>query len=156
MAFTGSLLKENPTMKIKLMMLVSLFAFGFAMNANAGAVQDTDLDLVPDTFDNCLELANGPNEGSNQVDTDLDGYGNACDADYDNDENFQVSTTDFGIFLTNFTSTAGGVTDHDGDGTTTTTDFGTFLAQFQTPAIPGPQIGLSGLDCAGVTVPCTP
>ena len=156
MAFTGSLLKENPTMKIKLIMLVSLFAFGFAMNANAGAVADGDGDLVPDAFDNCLELANGPDEDSNQVDSDLDGYGNACDADYDNDANLEVSTVDFGIFLTAFTDLTGGVTDHDGDGQTTTTDFGTFLAQFQTPAVPGPQIGESGLACAGVSTPCVP
>jgi hypothetical protein len=143
-------------MKIKLIMLVSLFAFGLALNANAGNVTDTDGDMVPDDFDNCLELANGPGDASNQVDTDLDGYGNACDADYDNDANFEVSTTDFGIFLTAFTAVVGGVTDHDGDGITTTTDFGTFLAQFQTPAIPGPQIGLSGLACAGVSTPCVP
>jgi len=143
-------------MKIKLIMLVSLFAFGFAMNANAGAVADDDGDLVPDAFDNCLNEANGPGETSNQVDTDQDGYGNACDADYDNDVNFEVSTVDFGIFLDAFTNVAGGVTDHDGDGQTTTTDFATFLFQFSTPAVPGPQIGVSGLACAGVSTPCYP
>ena len=47
-------------MKIKLVMLVSIFAFGLALNANAGAVVDTDTDLVPDAFDNCTALANGP------------------------------------------------------------------------------------------------
>jgi hypothetical protein len=155
MAFTGSLLKENPTMKIKLIMLVSLFAFGFAFNANAGAVVDGDSDLVPDAFDNCVALPNGPAQGSNQVDADLDGYGNACDADYNNDPNFAVNTLDFSIFLTAFTGGPTTVTDADGDGDTTTIDFSTFLAAFQLGETV-PQIGPSGLACAGVTVPCVP
>jgi len=141
-------------MKLKLIMLVSLFAFGFALNANAGAVTDGDSDLVPDAFDNCSALANGPAEGSNQVDADVDGYGNACDADYDQDATQAVNTLDFSIFLSAFT---GGspttVTDHDGDGSTTTIDFSTFLAAFQSAA---PQVGPSGLACAGVTTPCVP
>jgi len=141
-------------MKIKLIMLVSLFAFGLALNANAGAVVDSDTDLVPDAFDNCVARANGPAEGSNQVDGDQDGYGNACDADYDNDVNAEVNTLDFAIFLTAFTGGPTTVTDHDGDGSTTTIDFATFLGAFQTVA-PTPQIGPSGLACAG-TVPCVP
>ena len=139
-------------MKIKLIMLVSLFAFGLALNANAGSLVDTDSDLVPDEFDNCLTLANGPGEGSNQVDSDQDGYGNACDADYDNDALNEVNTIDFGIFLAAFTGGPTTVTDHDGDGSTTTVDFATFLGAFQSDA---PQVGPSGLACAG-TVPCVP
>ena len=139
-------------MKIKLIMLGSLFAFGLALNANAGSLVDTDSDLVPDDFDNCLLLANGPNEGSNQVDSDQDGYGNACDADYDNDALQEVNVQDFAIFLAAFTGGPTTVTDHDGDGSTTTIDFATFLAAFQGPA---PQFGPSGLACAG-TVPCVP
>jgi hypothetical protein len=139
-------------MKLKLVMLVSLFAFGFALSANAGAVVDGDSDLVPDAFDNCSALANGPAQGSNQVDADLDGYGNACDADYTQD--LLVNIPDFSIFLTAFT---GGspttVTDHNGDGSTTVADFSTFLNRFQ--ASP-PQVGPSGLSCAGVTTPCVP
>ena len=138
-------------MKIKLIMLVSLFAFGFALNANAGAVVDGDSDLVPDAFDNCVARANGPAEGSNQVDADQDGYGNACDSDYD--QNFATTTLDFPIFLDAFTGvTPTTVTDHNGDGATTTLDFSLFLADFQAPnGPPGP----SGLACAG-TVPCVP
>lgn len=141
-------------MKLKLIMLVSLFAFGLALNANAGAVTDTDGDLVPDAFDNCSALANGPGQGSNQVDADLDGYGNACDADYDNDALQEVNTLDFSVFLSAFTdATPTTVTDHDGDGDTTTIDFSTFLGAFQGPA---PQVGPSGLACAGVSTPCVP
>jgi hypothetical protein len=139
-------------MRIKLSIFVSLFTFGLAVNANAGAVSDSDADLVPDQFDNCVVLPNGPTQGSNQVDSDLDGYGNACDTDYDNDAANEVNTIDFGIYLAAFTGGPTTVTDHDGDGSTTTIDFATFLAAFQSPA---PQIGPSGLACAG-TIPCTP
>ncbi len=45
---------------------------------------DTDNDGVVDNDDNCPLVANGDNEDS-QLDTDLDGLGNACDADDDND-----------------------------------------------------------------------
>ena len=41
---------------------------------------DTDGDGVPDSLDNCYLTSN-----SGQQDTDGDGYGNACDADMDND-----------------------------------------------------------------------
>ena len=134
-------------MKLKLIMLVSLFAFGFGTAANAGSVSDVDGDLVPDSFDNCTPgVANGPNDGSNQVDTDIDGYGNACDADYDND--LAVTAGDFGIFLGVFGG-PGTLQDHDGDGAITASDFGIFLGYFGGP------VGTSGLACAGTT-PCTP
>lgn len=137
-------------MKLKLTLLVSIFAFGFAMNANAGAVTDTDSDLVPDAFDNCSTIVNGPNQNSNQVDSNQDGFGNACDPDYDN--NGATTTADFSIFFAAFTGTPDPDTDHDGNGATTTADFTTFLAYFQNgQAGPGP----SGLACAG-TIPCLP
>jgi hypothetical protein len=41
---------------------------------------DTDADLVPDNVDNCRDVPN-----RNQRDSDGDGYGNACDADLNND-----------------------------------------------------------------------
>jgi hypothetical protein len=137
-------------MKIKLIMLVGLFALGLAFSATAGSVVDTDSDSVPDTFDNCSSLGNGPADGSNQVDSDQDGYGNACDADY-NQDTF-VNTGDFSTFLASFTGTFDPDTDHDGDGFCTVGDFSTFLAGFTASA---PQIGPSGLSCAG-TAPCTP
>jgi len=138
-------------MKLKLIMLVSIFALGLSFSANAGSVADGDSDLVPDTFDNCSALANGPGQGSNQTDSDSDGYGNACDADYDQD--FLIATSDFSVFLDGFTGAiaADGVTDHDGDGLTATSDFSTFLAQFQLESPLGP-----GLSCAGVATPCLP
>jgi hypothetical protein len=134
-------------MKLKIILLASLFAFGFAMSASAGAVTDGDSDLVPDQFDNCDTVKNGPNEApKNQRDTDVDGYGNACDPDYD--QNNAVTPTDFAVFLADFGG-AGDLTDHDGNGAVTVTDFSVFLLYFG-----GPQ-GSSGLACAG-NQPCTP
>ncbi|MBA2336144.1 MAG: thrombospondin type 3 repeat-containing protein [Blastocatellia bacterium] len=46
----------------------------------APVVSDSDGDGVPDTIDNCPSTAN-----ADQLDTDSDGQGNACDADDDND-----------------------------------------------------------------------
>ena len=141
-------------MKLKLIMLVSVFALGLAFNATAGSVSDGDGDLVPDAFDNCSALANGPGESSNQVDSDLDGYGNACDADYSTPApDFLITTADFPRFVDAFTGAVPGIleTDHSGDGLTTTADFGTFLAQFQGTATLGP-----GLPCAGTGAPCLP
>lgn len=51
---------------------------GFAGSAAAQA--DDDGDGVPNSADNCISVAN-----PSQLDTNLDGYGNACDADYNND-----------------------------------------------------------------------
>lgn len=136
-------------MKLKLALLVGLFAFGYALSASAGAVVDTDGDLVPDQFDNCRLVANGPNQGSNQVDTNLDGFGNACDADLDN--NNSVGGSDFALFVGFFgqSTAAAKAADFDGDNVIGGTDFGRFVALFGQP--PGP----SGLACAG-TIPCTP
>ena len=140
-------------MKLKLIMLVSVFALGLAFSANAGSVVDTDSDLVPDPFDNCTALANGPGQASNQVDSDLDGYGNACDADYDG--NFLITTADFAIFLDCFTGALppedAAICDHDCNDLTSTADFGVFLAQFQGVRPLGP-----GLACAGLATPCLP
>jgi hypothetical protein len=46
----------------------------------SGPLDDADRDGVPDAADNCLGLSN-----ASQLDTNGDGYGNACDADYNND-----------------------------------------------------------------------
>ena len=144
-------------MKLKLALLVGLFAFGFALSASAGAVVDADGDLVPDQFDNCKSVPNGPNQASNQVDTDIDGWGNACDADLDNvnpppAQSFLVTGTDFGLFVGFFGqgTAAAKEADFTGDGLVTGTDFNRFVQLFgQSMA------GTSGLACAG-TIPCTP
>jgi hypothetical protein len=83
-----------------------------------------------------------------QCDTDQDGYGNACDADTDND--YVVGIVDFTTFANEFQSSGAPgsiVSDFDCDGTVSIADFTTFSNSFQ--GTPGP----SGLSCAGV-IPC--
>ena len=48
--------------------------------ASVYIIPDSDGDGVPDTFDNCAFIPN-----ANQRDTDQDGYGSICDADFTND-----------------------------------------------------------------------
>ncbi|HZN03023.1 MAG TPA: thrombospondin type 3 repeat-containing protein, partial [Candidatus Polarisedimenticolia bacterium] len=51
-------------------------------HADCYADLDRDADGVIDALDNCVIAANGPLGGpSNQIDSDLDGLGDACDAD---------------------------------------------------------------------------
>lgn len=114
------------------------------------AWSDSDADLIRDEVDNCQLLGNGPNQSGMQADCDADGYGNRCDADYDQD--LFTTPADFGFFLGQFGSSFPSGTcidaDHDGDGAVTPADFGVFLTFFGRAA-PGP----SGLRCAG-SVPC--
>jgi uncharacterized protein (TIGR03790 family) len=55
------------------------------------AVADSDGDGVPDASDDCIEIPN-----ADQRDTDGDGYGNLCDADFDNDGRV---TTSWGVTI---------------------------------------------------------
>src|SRR5215470_15533550 len=80
----------------------------------AGPPPDADSDDVPDAEDDCLTTGD-----STQLDSDHDGYGNACDADYDN--NGVVGTSDFLMLARAFGSTVGRpnyvpALDADGDG----------------------------------------
>ena len=116
-----------------------LLAAGLSLTVTAGPIPDADTDGVPDTQDNCTLIAN-----ATQGDTDLDGYGNICDADYDNDGS--VTGVDFGAFKVAY----GGPDeeyDHDCDGAVAGTDFGIFKTLYGTAP------GASGLGCAG-TAPC--
>lgn len=119
---------------------------------------DSDADGVLDFADGCSSVANGAGPlGLPTADADQDGYGNACDGDFD--DNFAVTSTDFGTFLgcfgVNPTGTPTGPemdplcteSDMRFDTAITAIDFGRFLQQLGGP--PGP----SGLACAG-TSPC--
>jgi hypothetical protein len=59
---------------------------------------DFDNDGVGDRIDNCTKAPN-----SSQDDTDGDGFGNLCDADYDSDD--IVGFSDFGAYTRNFGTT---------------------------------------------------
>jgi hypothetical protein len=103
------------------------------------SAQDFDFDGVADIADNCSERPN-----YRQMDPDLDGYGNSCDADFDQDGDVGQDDLDF------FYGCSDPVCDLDEDGFVgSIADFLAFRALFGFP--PGP----SGLPCAG-TVPCLP
>ncbi|MDH5307920.1 MAG: hypothetical protein OEW02_12115 [Myxococcales bacterium] len=108
----------------------SLFAIGTPV--------DSDGDFVPDLQDNCQAELN-----SSQCDADQDGYGNACDTDFN--QSFTTNIVDFGIFKQNYGTP--GATDLNCSGSTNIVDFGIFKQRYG--LAPGP----SGLSCAG-TIPC--
>jgi hypothetical protein len=130
-------------------------------------VADTDSDGIPDPFDNCDLRPNGPllpaapptcwtvvgGVFGTQIDSDLDGYGDPCDGDFDNDGNV-TGGADATFFLNALMAPPPQppVADHDCDGNVTGgADATDFLAQL-TQGFAGP----SGLYCATAppTVPC--
>jgi hypothetical protein len=111
----------------------------------ARALPDADRDTVTDSGDDCL-LAADPG----QLDSNRDGYGNACDTDFDGDET--VGARDWLILARAFDSAVGSPAydpelDADGDGAIGPAELLLLGASFAGP--PGP----SGLTCAG-TAPC--
>ncbi len=112
---------------------------------NPAKACDGDMDGITDTHDNCL---NAPN--ADQTDTDLDGYGNRCDPDFNDDG--RVGIPDFNLFRSQFgnddtSEEFDPEVDLTSDGAIGIPDFNILRALFGLP--PGP----SGLSCAG-TVPC--
>lgn len=108
----GTASTKRGSMKRAIRVLCALTLFT-AQPAAAGS----DGDGIPDGSDNCPFVPNGPGELSNQVDTDMDGYGNACDPDYDNDGSY--TTLDFPLIFSIMEGPLAGldlVFDHDGDG----------------------------------------
>src|SRR5262245_8834569 len=112
---------------------------------------DADGDGVEDSLDNCRDEAN-----ADQTDTNLDGYGNACDGDFDNDG--VVDARDYAIFSAAYgshgtapeSSNWNPDVDCDAatDGVIGAADFLCYVRQ-ATLGRPGP----SGLACAG-SFPC--
>jgi uncharacterized repeat protein (TIGR03806 family) len=93
-----------------------------------GSCADADADGVDDTRDNCSVVANAA-----QADGDDDGYGNACDADFDGSG--LVNTADLATFRQRF-GTSDAVADLDGDGLVNFGDLALLRQQFGAP--PGP------------------
>jgi subtilisin family serine protease len=89
---------------------------------------DSDLDGIADVCDNCTLVANAA-----QRDTDGDGYGNRCDADFDNDGT--VSFQDVVQFINAF-GTNDPDADFDGDGYVNFFDVVVLLHAYLAP--PGP------------------
>ncbi|NRA06693.1 MAG: hypothetical protein HRU02_00905, partial [Myxococcales bacterium] len=128
--------------------------FGQRLELQAGPIMDADGDGWTDASDNCVLI---PNAGTLGCDSDKDGYGNACDGDFNNDGT--SDGVDFSpLFLADFASGAQSNnaagdpqgTDMNCDGLVDGVDFVDpfFLTQFGL-GTPGP----SGIGCAG-SVPC--
>ena len=98
---------------------------------------DGDGDGVIDGVDNCLARAN-----ADQFDTDEDGYGNACDADINND--CIVNASDLAALRLLFFTTSPNV-DFNGDGVVNSSDLAIMREAFF--EAPGP---------SGTTATCAP
>lgn len=117
-----------------------------------GSVPDADQDGVPDVYDNCTVVPNGPLAGTDacdgQEDGDLDGFGNPCDFDPNNDSAYGLD--DLGETLDNAVLvTTNPRYDFNCDGAVGIDDLGAMLDNSGILPLPGP----SGLPCAG-TIPC--
>ncbi|MFK8032179.1 MAG: dockerin type I domain-containing protein [Gammaproteobacteria bacterium] len=100
---------------------------GYFLNS----VADIDGDGVDDSLDNCTTMTN-----ASQIDTDGDGYGNACDADFNND--CVVNFLDLAAFSNEFLST-NDLFDLNGDGVVNFLDFTSLSNAFF--SLPGPGLG---------------
>ena len=89
---------------------------------------DDDGDGVLNSQDNCIYISN-----ATQLDTDGDGFGNACDADLD--QSGFVSAGDLSIFKSRYMS-ADPAADFNGDGLVNAFDLSIFRSLYQ--ASPGP------------------
>ena len=108
-------------------------------------VADQDGDGVNDAMDNCTLIAN-----PDQRDTDVDGYGNICDADLNNDG--RVTLSDYSLFQSIYYEPAPGVepftladhADFDNNGIVSLGDYQ--LLRKLMGSVPGP-------SCCGITLP---
>ena len=114
-----------------------LLSFGLAFFAGAGSPPDADSDGVADSLDNCTLDPNGPDLGSCSAQENADGdrNGDACDADFDNDN--IVAGPDYAYLLSVF-GTADAEADMDCDGVVAGSDFANLLSRFGLP--PGPPV----------------
>ena len=91
-------------------------------------IVDTDEDGFDDTIDNCIDTPN-----PDQRDSNADGFGNLCDADFDG--NGFVNFSDLAFFRSVFASDNADA-DLNGDGTVNFLDLARFKSRFGRP--PGP------------------
>jgi hypothetical protein len=113
----------------------------WGMPALAGPAPDFDLDTIADGVDNCSEVANPA-----QDDTDGDGCGNLCDADYS--QSGVIGFADFGQFASNFNVAGHPLQQHsepvDPVRVVGFADFGYFASVFNVPNSVGPSGTTSG------------
>jgi hypothetical protein len=105
----------------------------FKLKVFAVAPGDADGDSTADIFDTCVSVAN-----AEQNDTDGDGFGDACDRDFD--QNGACNIEDFTIFREDFIATTdrGIGTDMDGSSAVSIADFSLFRARY-VAGKPGPK-----------------
>ena len=110
--------------------------------STGSAFAGIDSDGLADHVDNCIAEPNGPSisdaGGNVQLDTDADGFGNACDGDF-NQDGF-VGGPDFTLFLACLNAPAASglclAADMDGSGIVDAADHILFMRVFNGP--PGP------------------
>ncbi len=95
---------------------------------------DSDSDGEPDATDNCTNVSN-----ANQLDSDSDGYGNACDGDFNND--CIINFGDIAAFANEFLGT-NATFDLNGDGAVNFPDFSILANAFMSNPGPGLSTGL--------------
>ncbi len=98
------------------------------------SLPDADGDGVPDTLDNCIQVAN-----ADQRDTNSDGYGNMCDGDLNNDG--RTNTIDLNLYKAVHRSRIGDGkydpdADFNGDGRINTIDLNIYKGLHR--GVPGP------------------
>jgi hypothetical protein len=130
----------------------ALLAVGLSFGSFAGSITDNDGDGVPDQYDNCKTTPNGPllatNGCDSQEDGELDGYGNPCD--YDTNQNGAADVGDLGEWIDNVVaSSTNPVYDGNCNGASDVGDLGDAIDNVVASAPPGP----TDLACAGV-IPC--
>lgn len=127
------------------MVFATLIAYPIA--SFAGLAPDADNDGIPDVLDKCtLDSRNA----TATCDTDSDGYGNPCDADFD--QSNAVNATDFGMYFIpafKFGGSSARGQDMNCSGAVDATDFGMFFIPKFKGALGGAIPGPSGLSCAG-------
>jgi len=124
-------------------LLCTVIAF-VGVESAVGQVADTDSDGIPDEFDNCVLEPNGPLAGSCPFndDGDEDGYGNACDSDFNQDGGTGLDDLTDLLTLIRLPVVPPPQYDLNCDGAIGLDDLSRVLQEISLP--PGP----SGLDCA--------
>jgi len=131
--------------------MVLAMSIGFPVASFAGLAPDADNDGIPDVLDKCtLDSRNATAPAT--CDDDVDGYGNVCDPDFD--QNFVVNSNDFTMkFLPAFKGQDPAPwpegMDMDCNGVVNSNDFTMFFLPKFKGALGGLVPGPSGLSCAG-------
>ena len=125
-------------------------ALASASRAGVAADVDGDGDGIPDPLDKCtLDSRNATPPAT--CDTDCDGYGNVCDADFD--QSISVIPNDFSMFFVPRFKSASDTppvgADMDCSGSVNPVDFTNYFVPKFKGALGGAIPGPSGLACAG-------